>query len=179
MKYTIHVGKYPITLEHGDLDENIDVDKLTTIDTSNIFGEAVTMSAATNQIGMLKAEAECKISLRKLKIRVLETRLKTQKRREASANSGFFFLHDGDESIKVKATEKALESCFEENEEWISEKKKLIKNERDFNNLTSLYWGMQDKSRKLNGLVSSTVPEEFVAELVEGKINGILVSKNK
>ena len=179
MKYTIFVGKKPLSLEHCDLDENIDVDKLTTIDTSNIFGEAITISASTNQFGMLKSDIESKLSLLKLEIRLLENGIKKRKRIEAANNSGCFYLFDDEteENVKIKATEKALETCFEDNEEWIAKKKEVIEFEKKFSILTSLYWSMQDKCRKLNGLVSSTTPEEFVEEMVEGKINGILVEK--
>jgi len=43
--------------------------------------------------------------------------------------------------------------------------------------LSSLYWAIQDKSRKLNSLVNGTTPEEFISEMVAGKVNGILIEK--
>ena len=45
--------------------------------------------------------------------------------------------------------------------------------------LDSLYWACQDKSRKLNGLVNGTTPQEFVEGMIEGKVNGILIKKKK
>ena len=43
MKYEMSLGGKPLTLVHDDLDTSINVDNLTKIDTSNIFGEHVTI----------------------------------------------------------------------------------------------------------------------------------------
>jgi hypothetical protein len=42
-----------------------------------------------------------------------------------------------------------------------------------------LYWACQDKSRKLNGLVQGTTPEYYIAGMITGKINGILIHKKQ
>ena len=77
----------------------------------------------------------------------------------------------------IKATEKALETCFETDLEWIALKRKFITAEKNFNSLSSLYWACQDKSRKLNSLVNGVTPKEFVEEMIQGKVNGILIKK--
>lgn len=177
MKYTIWQGDRPIILEHDNIEDTIDVDALTTIDTSNIFGEAVTISAATNRIGLLKAELESNFATIKLELKIFEGNFRGKLRKKAAENSGFFTLLIDDDEVKIKATEKALEYAHETDENWIKLKKDLIKTEKQLNQLGALYWAVQDKSRKLNGLVSGTTPEEFVAELIEGKINGILITK--
>jgi len=177
MKYTIHIGTEPITLEHDNLDSTINVDDLTKIDTSNIFGEHVTISVAVNRIGLLKSEVEARMGETKLALKIFEGNYKAKLRREAANNSGFYTLRVDDEPVKVKLTEKALETSFETDEEWIKKKMAFITAEKNFNALSSLYWACQDKSRKLNGLVNGTTPEDFVAGLIEGKINGILIKK--
>ena len=73
--------------------------------------------------------------------------------------------------------EKALETCFETDLEWIALKRKFITAEKNFNSLSSLYWACQDKSRKLNSLVNGVTPKEFVEEMIQGKVNGILIKK--
>jgi len=177
MKYKIHVGDNPITFEHDNLDSNINVDDLTKIDTSNLFGEAVTISAAVNRIGLLRSEVEGLMAETKLECKIYEGKVIAQKRKQAMENSGFFTIRVDNSDVKVKATQGALESCFETDKKWIDLKKKFITAEKNFNALSSLYWAMQQKARNLSGLVSGTTPDDFVKGLVEGKINGILISK--
>lgn len=177
MKYTIHIGENPITLEHDNLDSTINVDDLTKIDTSNIFGEAVTISAAVNRIGLMKAELEGRMAETKLEYKLYEGTFKAELRRQASNDSGFYTMRVGNEDVRVKLTEKALETSFETDKDWIQHKRDFITAEKNWNALSSLYWAMQDKSRKLNGLVSGTTPKEFVEQLIQGKMNGILITK--
>lgn len=178
MKYEIRIGEHPITLEHGLIDEIINVDDLTRIDTSNLFGEAVTVSAAANRVGLMKAEVEGTLADLRLDLKVFENNYRHKLRAEASNNTGNYTILVDEKEAKVKLTEKALETCYESDIEWIELKRSINKAEKNFNSLSALYWSIQDKCRKLNGLVSSTTPEEFVAGIVEGKINGILVNKS-
>jgi hypothetical protein len=177
MKYTVHIGDSPLILEHDDLDSSINVDDLTKIDTSNIFGEAVTISAAVNRIGLLKAEVEAAMAEAKLEIKIFQGTFISKLRKQASESGGFYKIRVDNEDVKIKATEKALETSYETDPEWIELQKKYIQAEKNLNALGSLYWAAQDKARKLNGLVSGTTPADFVSELIEGKINGILVTK--
>lgn len=177
MKYTLHIGDNPIILEHDNLDSTINVDDLTKIDTSNIFGEAVTISAAVNRIGLLKSEVEALMAETKLEYKIYEGEFKAKLRKEAVNNGGYYTIRVGNEDVKVKLTEKALETSFEIDPKWVKLKKKFITAEKNFNALSSLYWACQDKSRKLNGLVNGTTPEEFVEGMIEGKVNGILITK--
>lgn len=177
MQYTVHVGNIPIILEHDDLDSTINVDDLTIIDTSNIFGESVTISAAVNRIGLIKAEVEAMMATAKLAVKIFEGTFIAKKRKEAANNSGYYTIRVGNEDVKVKATQGALDTCFETDKDWIEKKEAFIKAEKNFNALSSLYWACQDKSRKLNGLTNGTTPEDFVAGMLEGKVNGILIKK--
>jgi len=179
MKYTVHIGNTPIVLEHENLPSNIDIDAMTTVDTSNLFGEAVTVSAAANRIGVMKAEIESQLAIAKLDLKIYEGKFRAKLRKEAAENGNYFTLRVDNSDVKVKATEKALETAFETEKQWIELKKVYIKKERDLNALDSLYWSIQNKSRTINNIVGGTTPEEFVSELVEGRINGILISKKK
>lgn len=177
MRYTIHIGDKPIVLEHDTIDSTINVDDLTKIDTSNIYGESVTVSASTNRIGLLRAEIEGQMAEKKLDLKIFEGQFKAKLRQQAANNSGYYTLRVGNEDVRVKLTEKALESSFETDEDWIKLKKEFIQVEKNFNSLSALYWACQDKARKLNGMVSGTTPEDFVEGLIEGKVNGILIHK--
>jgi len=177
MEYKINVGGQEITLYHDNMDSSINVDDLTKIDVGNIYGDAVTISAAVNRIGLIKAEVEALVGETKLEYKIYEGQFKAKLRKQAANNGGFYTIRIGNEDVKIKATEKALETSFETDEGWIEKKKAFITAEKNFNSLSSLYWACQDKSRKLNTLGNGVTPSEFVSEMIEGKINGILIQK--
>ena len=177
MKYTIHIGDNPITLEHDDLDRNINIDDLTIIDSSNLFGEHTTMSAAVARIGLLKSEVEAKMAMSRLEYKLYEGTFKSKLRKEAANNSGKYTMRVDNEDVAVKLTESSLNTSFETDPGWIELKKTYITAEKNFNALDALYWACQDKSRKLNGLVNGTTPEEYIAGMISGKVNGVLIKK--
>ena len=177
MKYTIHIGDNPITLEHDDLDRNINIDDLTIIDSSNLFGEHTTMSAAVARIGLLKSEVEAKMAMSRLEYKLYEGTFKSKLRKEAVNNSGKYTMRVDNEDVAVKLTESSLNTSFETDPGWIELKKTYITAEKNFNALDALYWACQDKSRKLNGLVNGTTPEEYIAGMISGKVNGVLIKK--
>jgi len=126
MKHKIPIGKNDfVTLIHDNIDSSINVDSLTLIDTSNIFGEAVTISTAANRIGLLKAEVEKIMAMTKLDYKIYEGEFKANLRKQAAKDSGYYKVRVGTEDVRIKATEKALETCFETDKEWI-EKRKLL-----------------------------------------------------
>ena len=177
MEYKINVGGQEITLYHDNMDSSINVDDLTKIDVGNIYGDAVTISAAVNRIGLIKAEVEALVGETKLEYKIYEGQFKAKLRKQAANNGGFYTIRIDNDDVKIKATEKALETSFETEERWIELKKAFITAEKNFNSLSSLYWACQDKSRKLNTLVNGVTPSEFVSEMIEGRINGILIQK--
>lgn len=177
MEYIIHVGTNPIKFIHDNIESSINVDDLTKIDYSNLFGEHVTMSAATNRIGLIKAEAQARMAEVKIELKMFEGNFKSKLRKQAAENSGYFTLRIDNEDVKIKLTERALDTSFETDKEWVKLKNEFIQAEKNFVQLEVLYWSCQDKCRKLNGLVSGTTPDEYVKEMIEGKINGILIQK--
>lgn len=179
MQQEIRIGEQTLTLEFGLIDNIINVDDLTIIDTSNLFGEAVTVSAAVNRIGLMKSEIDSVLAGLKLDLRLFENNFRNSLRAEASKNAGSYTIQVDGEPVKIKLTETGLATCYDSDPEWLKLKREVISTERNSNSLDALYWAMQDKSKKLNGLVASTTPEEFVAGVIEGKVNGILLQKGK
>ena len=178
MDYKIEIGEGKfITLTHDRFDDIINVYDLTKIDTGNVYGEAVTISAALNRIGLLRAAVKERIDETKLELKIFEGNFKGNHRKTAAEEGGYFKMRIDNKDVKVKATERALETCFETDPKWIELKKKFIKAENNFDSLDSLYWSCNNKAAVLKNLVSGTTPEEFIEELIEGKINGILVKK--
>lgn len=177
MQQEIRIGEKVLTLEFGLIDDVINVDDLTKIDTSNIFGEAVTISAAVNRIGLMMSEVGANLADLKLDCKLYENDYRNKLRAQASKNAGNYVIIVDGEEVKVKLTETGLTTCYDSEPKWLQLKREVIGAERNYNSLSSLYWAVQEKSRKLNGLISSTTPEDFIAGIVEGKINGILISK--
>lgn len=177
MEYKVNLKGHIVTLVHDDLDASINVDDLTIIDTSQIYGEAVTITPAVNRIGLLKAEVGAVMAEAKLEYKLYEGNFIAQKRKQAASNGGFYLIRVDNEDVKVKATQGALDTCFETDPGWLEKKRAFIQAEKNFNALDSLYWACQDKSRKLNSFISQTTPEDFIAGVVEKKINGVQIKK--
>ena len=66
MNIIVEEGDKTIVLHSPDTDEDIELDEITTINYSNLYGEAVTISALLNKVGMWKAEYERKAKEAKL-----------------------------------------------------------------------------------------------------------------
>lgn len=175
MKTIIHIDDNPIELVMADFDSEINVDEITSIDYSNLFGEAVTVSTLLNRIGILKARAEAIYAEKKLEFDIYEANQRKRLRREAAMNSNYFKVDDQ----QIKLTENSLEEAIIIDEGWQVNKKNVIKAQETLNKCDSIYWAVQSKDRKLSVIMKPTTPEEFMNELVEGKVNGIIIKKKK
>ena len=173
MILTVHFNNTPIQLETNGFEERLDIDRLTSIDYGNLYGEAVTVSALLNKVGMLRAEAEKVMSEKKLEKEVCEADLKRGWRREANVNGGKFTF-EGDE---IKISEKALDETLMLNEDYQNLCLEFIEAQKNFGMLDALQWAVQDKSKKLNNLLKPVTPAEFLNELVEGNVNSFLITK--
>ena len=101
MRTIIHIDSQPLELVMADFDSEIDVDEITSIDYSNLFGEAVTISTLLNRIGILKARAEAIYAEKKLEFDIYEAIQRKRLRREAAMNSNYFKVDDQ----QIKLTE--------------------------------------------------------------------------
>jgi len=172
MNIIVEEGDKTIVLHSPDTDEDIELDEITTINYSNLYGEAVTISALLNKVGMWKAEYERKAKEAKL---VFVSQLKKKYRREALKNHGQVSV-DGE---AVKLTEKGLDEIILLNEEYQKAVLDQIELESKRDKLDSLFWAIRSKDQKLNNLLPKVVPKEFFQELVEGKINSFIIHKPK
>ena len=86
MDIVVHLGNKPVKLTTRDFDDEVDVDQLTSIDHSNLYGEAVTVPALMNKVGILKTEAERYLSEKKLELEVFEAELRQSIRKDAIAD---------------------------------------------------------------------------------------------
>lgn len=173
MEILVHFNDVPVTLVTNGFEETVDIDKLTSIDYSNLYGEAVTVSALLNKVGLLRAEAERAVSEKKLEKEVYEADMKKGWRREANRNGGKFTIEDEE----IKLSEKALDEALLLDEDYQKLCLEYIEAQKNFSVLDALQWSVQDKSKKLNNLLKPVTPKEFLSELVEGKVNSFLIAK--
>ena len=173
MIINVHFNNVPVELETNGFDGKVDIDRLTSIDYSNLFGEAVTVSALLNKIGLLRAEAEKAVADKKLEKDVYEVDLKKRWRRQAQKNGGKFFIDDDE----IKLSEKALDEAILLDEDYQQLSCELIEAQKNFAVLDTLQWSVQDKSKKLNNLLRPVTPSEFLQELVEGEVNSFFIKK--
>ena len=173
MEILVHFNDVPVTLVTNGFEETVDIDKLTSIDYSNLYGEAVTVSALLNKVGLLRAEAERAVSEKKLEKEVYEADMKKGWRREANRNGGKFTIEDEE----IKLSEKALDEALLLDEDYQKLCLEYIEAQKNFSVLDALQWSVQDKSKKLNTLLKPVTPQEFLSELVEGKVNSFLIAK--
>lgn len=171
----VHFNERLIELKFGSFDDVIDVDRLTSIDYSNIYGEAITVSALFNKIGLLKAESERIYQEKKLDRDVYEANLKKTLRRQAAENGGRFKV--GEEEIKL--TEGSLTEAVMLDQAFQILSKNVFKAKADVDKIDAMFWAIKDKSQKLNNLLPQIVPEDFEKEIIEGVVNTILIKVHK
>jgi DNA polymerase III delta prime subunit len=163
----VHIFQFDkqiVTLKYEGFEDEIDVDEICKIDYSNIYGEVVTCTALMNRIGIIRAEAESILKEKELLAKIEEARIKKDERRKAVSDSR-------------KITEGGLEEIVMLDEGLQIMKKNVIKAQKDFSFIDSLYWALGSKDKKLNNLVKETTPEEFEDRLIEGKVNGFIIKK--
>lgn len=163
----VHIFQFDkqiVTLKYEGFEDEIDVDEICKIDYSNIYGEVVTCTALMNRIGIIRAEAESILKEKELLAKIEEARIKKDERRKAVSDSR-------------KITEGGLEEIVMLDEGLQIMKKNVIKAQKDFSFIESLYWALSSKDKKLNNLIKEVTPEEFEDRLIEGKVNGFIIKK--
>lgn len=173
MKSVITLEGKNVILIFKDFDQSLDVDDLTKIDYSNLYGETITISVLLSKIGKMKGEVEYQSEMSKLEIDIAENEAKSKLRKEASEQGGKFTVR----GVEYKLTEKALDDAANNDKEVLNAKRKHIEDKRTLNDVNSFLEGLRSKSRKLEVLMPKVTPEEFYDELVEGTVNGILIKK--
>ena len=148
MEILVHFNDVPVTLVTNGFEDTVDIDKLTSIEYSNLYGEAVTVSALLNKVGLLRAEAEKKVAECKLEKEVYEAQTKKEWRREANRNGGKFTLalEDG-EVEEIKLSEKALDEALLLDEDYQNLCIAYIDAQKNFSVLDALQLAVQDKAK--------------------------------
>jgi len=166
MKESIFLGSKLITLTFNDFEEEVDIDKMLSIDHGNLYGEAVTVSAFLNQVGILKAQAERSYSEKKLEAEVFEAELRQRIRKESTETA-------------QKITEAGLNEMVSVDGGYKVKKKNVTTAKYNLDIVDSIFWSVKSKDQKLNNLIKGVTPIELYNELIEGTVNNILIKKHK
>lgn len=167
-KRILKIGNNIYKLIIEDFDEDIDIDSLLKINYSNLIGEIVTFPVILNRFGVLLAESESQVSEAKLNLDVFEAKTKESLRKQlAEQNNG------------KSPTVEALNNAVVSNKAYQAMKKKYIEVVKTRDYLNSIFWAAKDKSEKLNKLSLSIQPGDLSDSIIEGKVNKVLVKRQR
>ena len=168
---TLQLDKKIVVLRLTDFDTDIDVNDLTQIHYHNMIGELLTCSAALNRIGNLLAEWDNIIAEAKLDMEIYEAQMDEELRK-------VLVVETQDDKGKAKykaATNEAVTNAIKRKPDWAVKSRHILKLQKQWGYINSLYWAMKSKDDKLNKLTDKLRPEEFEKDIVEEKVNGIYI----
>jgi hypothetical protein len=144
-------------------DWEFNMDDMLTIRYDNIFGEIITIPVLENRVGRLVSELREYKKQQALKLDIKEAEVRKLYRNESSSEG------------RKKPT------IQEENDHILLDpvirnlRYKMIRIEKDVEDLESFYDAVKSKAFKLNNLSKSLQPEEFEKEMLEGAVNNVMI----
>ncbi len=165
-------GKKVFRLHFDQLEEDIDMDKLTQVDYSNIYAELITIPSLLNRAGIWKAQSENEFSKWNFDLDILEAEVSEEKRKSLKRTEGG----------KVKwPTVKELANAIALDEEVQGMRLEVIRKKKYVDYMDSIYWAIKSKSDVLKKIGESMKlsPEEFDRQIISDNINGILIKAYK
>lgn len=165
-----------VILTYEAFDTDIDMDEITKIDYSNLFGEMVTVSNLMNKIGLLKADVEAVVKDHDMQLSILKAE-KMEAYRKSLTREVPYVRGTGSKTVEAGSTEVENHVLMDKayKIKWI-ENIKIHKNKEY---IESLYWSIKSKDDKLNALMKGVTPVEFANGIIEGKVNTIMISNRK
>lgn len=167
-KKVVNIAGKQYILRIGEFDEDFDVEEFLKIDYSNLVGELVTFPIIENRIGIMLADAESKVTEVKLNRDILEAKLKEK-----------YALSLTDANNGKRPTVDAINAAVLQDKGYqaIIRSKIAAEKARDYAN--SLLWACKSKSQKIEKLSLTIQNQEISSEQLEGKVNGIVISRSK
>ena len=175
-KFTIELKDRIVILELLPFDTDVDMDEFTTIHYHNIMGEILTCSTAMNRIGNLLANYDEILAETKLDFDIFEAQMKEEKRKSLE------FEDVDSKGVKKykKPSQDEVEVAVIRDPRYKVKKKNLIEKQKNRDIINSFYWAVKSKDEKLNRITEKLRPEDFAGEILEEKINGVLLKvRNK
>lgn len=167
-KKVVNIAGKQYILKIGEFDEEFNVEDFLKIDYSNLVGELVTFPIIENRIGIMLADAESKVSEVKLNRDVLEAKLKEK-----------YALLLTDSSNGKRPTIDAINSAVLQDKGYQAMLRSKIAAEKARDYANSLLWAMKSKSSKLEKLSLTIQNQDIPPEVLEGRVNGIVIKKAK
>lgn len=162
------LNKKMVAIHVEEWDWDVNLDELLRIDYSNIFGEIITIPVLENQAGRLAAQIKNYYKSEKMKMEIKEAEVRHLYRNEQSAAGAKApSIQMVDDYVMMDPIVKSM-------------RYRLLRLEKEMDQIEVLYESVKSKSFKLNNLSKSVVPAEYEKDLVEGKINNVMIHvKNK
>lgn len=146
-----------------DWDWEIDMDDILRIRYDNIFGEVITIPVLENRVGRLVSELREHVKKEKLRLSVKEAELRKLFRKERSS--------DGQKKPTIQEEEDyLLTDPITKNKRF-----RIIEADKFLEDMEVFYEAVKSKAFKLNNLSKSLHPEEYEKELIEGKVNNVII----
>ena len=167
-KKVVNIAGKQYILNVGDFDEEFNVEEMLKIDYSNLIGELITFPVIENRIGLMLADAESKVSEVKLNRDIMEAKLKEK-----------YAISLADENSGKRPTIDAINAAVLQDKGFQIILRKKIEAEKARDYANSLLWAMKSKSSKLEKLSLTIQSQDIPVELLEGRVNGIVIKKAK
>ena len=167
-KKVINVGGKQYVLNVGEFDEELEIEDILKIDYSNLVGELITFPIIENRIGLMLADAESRVAEVKLNRDVLEAKLKEK-----------YTLQLADQAGGKRPTVDAINAAVLQDKGYQAVLRSKIAAEKARDYANSLLWSAKSKSSKLEKLSLTIQNSDIPPEIIEGRINGIVIKKSK
>lgn len=141
-------------------DYDFNPDEIFKINPFNIFGEVITISVLVNRLGVLAAEMKSYVKRKKIDLELKEAEVRK------------LFRQGKDKKPTIQEVDDHLIS----DPVVRNMRLELLRHEEDLAKIETMYDSAKDKSFKLNSLSKYLKPEDFENEIIEGSINGVLIS---
>lgn len=149
IKHKLKTRDVEVVMESQGFDGTVNVDDMTSIHYENIEGEILTVSSELNRVGILKSLAEDASKRSKLDLEIYSAKFNRDIRREASLNSNHFLV-GGD---RVKLTENSVTEALYLDKNFQDKSRQKIDDETNVEFVSSLYWALNEKAKKLDKLM--------------------------
>lgn len=168
-KITVELTNKIVVLTLESFSTDIDMDEMLKIHHHNLYAEIITVSVALNRIGNLLASMSEILAEGKLDMEIFEAQKKEEVRKQLAT------IIDEKSGKVYKATVDEIDATIVRKPEYKVKKKHLITLQKNWDIISSYYWAMQSKSEKLNKLTEKLRPDDMESELIEEKINGVMI----
>jgi hypothetical protein len=160
-----------------EFDEEVNIDDITAIDYSNLHSEFLTISALYNRIGMWRAECESEYERSCLHRKIQEAEKGEYYRKKLTRQGSYA---NGSPKM-IYPTKDEVDNAVILDEMIQNLHRKEIRLKKHYSYMDSLFWSIKSKEKKVEKLIEGVglTPDDFEANIVEGKWNGILIKTTK